>query len=158
MSKNSINMLKIETNKPIKIIFFYPLDFSIMQKTLQKEQILLYRNQSLSEGLKNFLCAKGESRLRQNHYYYLQRRNKIIKELPKDKKIYDLDINDNDEVILSYQKLEVENNYTHNKKIILDETRPSSENILIDQQKIFFRRADSYHMFNNKNKLIVIII
>ena len=76
MSKNSINLLKIETNKTINIIFFYPVGFSIKQKTLQKELISLYRNQSFSEGLKNFLRAKGEPRMRQNHFYYLQRGKK----------------------------------------------------------------------------------
>ena len=121
-----------------------------MQKTLQKEQILLDRNQSLSEGLKNFLLAKGESRMGQDHYYYLQRGNKIIKELPKDTKIYDLDINDNDEIILSYKKYDVENKYTQNKKEILDET---SDNILIKQQKSLFRRTDIYNISIKKNKI-----
>ena len=150
MSKNFSNCLQINTNKTINIIFFYPVGFSIMQKTLQKEQILLDRNQSLSEGLKNFLLAKGESRMGQDHYYYLQRGNKIIKELPKDKKIYDLDINDNDQIILSYKKYDVENKYTQNKKEILDET---SDNILIKQQKSLFRRADIYNISSSKNKI-----
>ena len=88
---------------------FYPIQTSINVKIIlpgifgYRESISLYYNQTLNKQFKSFLL-KNSVKLKAGYYFYLKKEEKILKSLPKNKTVKELNLHPNDIILVTYEK------------------------------------------------------
>ena len=144
------DILALNKTITLKVSFPHKLGNIEVSKT---ENIVFYLNQTLLRGFRNFLLSQKDIHLKNGYFFYLKRNNKIIKELSTDTKIAELELENLDTIIISYDKLIIENNQVltteeTNENIetsnrILKTTDPENELKIISTQIDKIRERES---------------
>ena len=71
------------------------------------EALTLKKEDNLTDAFKNFLLQKNFSSSESKYYFYLIKNEEIQKELSNEKNISELDLNENDEIFVSYKELQL---------------------------------------------------
>ena len=80
-----------------------------------KKKVVWYENQVLDSILKDFL-KQNKISLNKKYFLYLKRNNKIIEKLTKQKKLLDLKLEKNDEILVSYDEFKIFPNLNEGKQ------------------------------------------
>ena len=119
----------------------------------KSEEISLKREDNLNDIFKNFLLQHNFTLLKSKYYFYLIKNKTVEKELPNEKKISELDLNENDEILISDKKLQ----YSRNKKkiqieisecFLLSDEKENDKEITVRRQNI----KSSKNTFKHKKK------
>ena len=91
--------LTLDCNKTIALNIIYHY---------KSEMIIFYKAQTLSKGLRKFFLSSTKSPFKGDYFCYLLRNGKAIKKLPKEKPISQLNLNELDEIKISYKELMID--------------------------------------------------
>ena len=86
---------KEKTNNFINVKLFLP-------EAKSPYAIALYPTETLSSSLKNFCLMENFHLKKKKYFFYLKKEDKILKKLNQDTKIVDLKLQENDEILISY--------------------------------------------------------
>ena len=76
----------------------------------QTQTLKLKREDNLNDVFKNFLLQNNLQLLEPKYYFFLIKNEKVEKQLSKEKKIFELDLDENDEILISYKELHLSRN------------------------------------------------
>ena len=122
------------------------------------ESISLYLNQTLNEQFKSFLL-KNKIKCKKEYYFYLKKGKDIIKCLPKNTLVKNLNLQSNDIILVSYDKnlikSSVSNILTTEKMIIKNENLDKYSSIIYPNEH---KKNNDYQNKNKKRIIIFIFI
>ena len=75
----------------------------------ETEILTLKKGDNLNDAFKNFLLQKKLPLIESKYYFYLIENEEVKKELSNEKNISELDLNENDEIFVSYKELQLVN-------------------------------------------------
>ena len=131
---------------------FISFDKSIKLLMPIKLKAVWDEGQVLEKIFKDFLLENNIT-LNKNYYLYLKRKDKVLTKLSKTKKIYELELKFNDEIVVSFRELKVpknsENETLTKKNLVIKE-----ENL---NQKVY-NNENEKDIPENKNKINEILI
>ena len=113
------------------------------------EILILKREDNLTDAFKNFLLQKNLPLLESKYYFYLIENEEVKKELSNEKNISELDLNENDEIFVSYKELQILNNKKKSKVEISELFKSSCEKIENLEEK---KRVRKHNIKNYKVK------
>ena len=108
----------METNnrniRTLNLIISFDADIKSIFPFL-KRKVVWYENQVLDSIFKNFVLQNKIS-LNKKYFFYLKRNNKIIEKLTRQKKLLDLNLEKNDEILVSYDEFKLFPNLNEGKQ------------------------------------------
>ena len=116
----------------------------------QTQTLKIKREDNLNDVFKNFLLQNNLKLLEPKYYFFLIKNEKVEKQLSKEKKIFELDLDENDEILISYKELHLSRNKEQYKVNICQNNLSSNEKE--ETSKVSFNQ-EKPNIHNYKNDI-----
>ena len=123
--------------------------------------ISLYLNQTLNEQFKSFLLKNNIKLKKREYYFYLIKGKDILKSLPKNQTIKNLNLQTNDIILVSYENIQIKPQLEPPVPYKVNpEENPDSQRELDKKNPIIYSKEESKEIndFQNKTKKKIIFI
>ena len=123
--------------------------------------ISLYLNQTLNEQFKSFLLKNNIKLKKREYYFYLIKGKDILKSLPKNQTIKNLNLQTNDIILVSYENIQIKPQLEPPVPYKVNpEENPDSQRELDKKNPIIYSKEESKETndFQNKTKKKIIFI
>ena len=139
--------MKTRENKSIEISFNYSVNVDIILKVKNQSKInsinlTLYNYQNINNTIKD-LISKNNISIDDSYYLYLERNNKIIKEINKDQRVDEIGIEDKDRIIITNDKTKEKK---VEKQVIIDRKSEEEELKSYNNEKISLKNKENKNL------------
>ena len=117
----------------------------------QTQTLKIKREDNLNDVFKNFLLQNNLKLLEPKYYFFLIKNEKVEKQLSKEKKIFELDLDENDEILISYKELHLSRNKEQFKANISQNNLLSNEKEETSKES-FNQEKTNIHNYENDFK------
>ena len=100
------DLLSLNFSKKITLKITFPYKFGKYEIS-RTETIVLHKNQTLGNGFRDFLLSNN-IKMKAGYHFFLVKDEMNKTELSKEKKLSELNLEENDEIVISYEKLKNE--------------------------------------------------
>ena len=101
------DLLSLNFSKKITLKITFPYKFGKYEIS-RTETIVLHKNQTLGNGFRDFLLSNN-IKMKAGYHFFLVKDEMNKTELSKEKKLSELNLEENDEIVISYEKLKNDN-------------------------------------------------
>ena len=109
------NYFNLNFSRKINVIFFFPTSSTYVLK----EKVVLYEKLTLENQFKDFLRRNIRYKLKKRYSFFLKKNKKFIKLLPN-KTVSQLELENGDNIYISYNQINLESTENFNDNNISD--------------------------------------